>query len=318
MLLSNTTKEFINLAISKLELENPTQETINRATNYLKDAILQIKKEKEKPREYKVWLFNALYDTNYVENEFVNALTGNFQSQNTYKHTDYIEIPSGVKELTLILPICGNVGYHVGAFYDKDKKFLYGVSPNASSKYHMTEETLKIALEGNEKYLVLGSSSSGDLANAYYISSEEAKKVFMHESDSVYSVNTVEELKTIEAKTGDTIITKGYYEIGDNGEAIYDIVTYEEYATLLPKDIQFEIQNAGRDIKEYMSNVVGEASESICLTRPDNTLNKEGRVYIPLKCTENEFKSKINHYTIQNENTIDSIAKKDAIENPFN
>lgn len=86
----------------------------------------------------------------------------------------------------------------------------------------------------------------------------------------------------------------------------------------LPKDIQFEIQNAGRDIKEYMSNIVGEASEFICLTRPDNTLNKEGRVYIPLKCTENEFKSKINHYTIQNENTIDSIAKKDAIENPFN
>ena len=81
MLLSNTTKEFINLAISKLELENPTQETINRATNYLKDAILQIKKEKEEPREYKVWLFNALYDTNYVENEFVNALTGNFQSK---------------------------------------------------------------------------------------------------------------------------------------------------------------------------------------------------------------------------------------------
>ena len=236
-MISNIAKEFINLAISKLELEKPTQEKINEATNYLKDAISQIKKEKE-PREYKVWLFNALYDTNYVENEFVNALTGNFQSQNTYKHTDYIEIPSGIKELTLTLPICGNVGYHVGAFYDKDKKFLYGVSPNASSKYHMTEETLKIALEGNEKYLVLGSSSSGDLANAYYISSEEAKKVFVHESDSVYSVNTVEELKTIEAKTGDTIITKGYYEIGDNGEAIYDIVTYEEYATLLPKDIQ--------------------------------------------------------------------------------
>ena len=236
-MISNTAKEFINLAISKLELEKPTQEKINEATNYLKDAISQIKKEKE-PREYKVWLFNALYDTNYVENEFVNALTGNFQSQNTYKHTDYIEIPSGVKELTLTLPICGNVGYHVCAFYDKDKKFLYGISPNASSKYHMTEETLKIALEGNEKYLVLGSSSSGDLANAYYISSKEAKKVFVHESDSVYSVNTVEELKTIEAKTGDTIITKGYYEIGDNGEAIYDIVTYEEYATLLPKDIQ--------------------------------------------------------------------------------
>ena len=240
-MVSNTTKELINLAISKLELENQTQEIINEATNYLKDAILQIKKEKEEPREYKVWLFNALYDTNYVENEFVNALTGKFQSQNTYKHTEYIEIPSDIKELILTLPICGNVGYHAGAFYDENKNFLYGVSPNtsANTKYHMTEETLKIVLEGNEKYFVLGSASSGDLANAYYISSEEVKKVFIHESNSVYNVNTVEELKTIGAKTGDTIITKGYYEIGDNGEATYDIVTYEEYLSLLPKDVQF-------------------------------------------------------------------------------
>ncbi len=243
-MISNTVRGLINLALSNLELENPTQEVINKATNYLKEAVLQIKKEKEEteeePQEYKVWLFNALYDTNYVENEFVNALTGNFQSQNTYKHTDYIEVPSGVKELTLTLPICGNVGYHVGAFYDKDKKFLYGVSPNtsANTKYHITEETLKIVLEGNEKYLALGSSSSGDLANAYYISSEEVKKVFIHESDSVYNVNTVEELKTIEAKTGDSVITKGYYKIGDNGEAIYDVVTYEEYVSLLPKDVQ--------------------------------------------------------------------------------
>ena len=239
-MISNKTKELINLAILKLELEKPTQEAINEATNYLKEAVSQIKKEKEEPREYKVWLFNALYDTNYVENEFVNALTGNFQSQNTYKHTDYIEIPSNLKELILTLPICGNVGYHVGAFYDENKNFLYGISPNtsANTKYHMTGETLKIVLEGNEKYFVLGSSSSGDLANAYYISSEEVKKVFIHESYNVYNVNTVEELKTVEAKTGDTIITKGYYEIGDNGEAIYDIVTYEEYATLLPKDIQ--------------------------------------------------------------------------------
>lgn len=239
-MISNKTRELINLAISKLELKSQTQETINEATNYLKDAISQIRKEKEEPREYKVWLFNALYDTNYVENEFPSISTGEFLSQNTYKRTEYIEIPLDLKELVLTLPICGNVGYHAAAFYDKDKKFLYGVSPNtsANTKYHITEETLKIVLEGNEKYFVLGSSSSGDLANAYYISSEEVKKVFIHESNSVYNVNTVEELKTIGAKTGDTIITKGYYEIGDNGEAIYDIVTYEEYATLLPKDIQ--------------------------------------------------------------------------------
>lgn len=238
-MISNATKGLINLALLNLESENPTQAIIDKATNYLKDAILQIKKEKE-PQEYKVWLFNSLYDTNYVENEFVNALTGNFQSQNTYKRTEFIEIPLGLKELVLTLPICGNVGYHAAAFFDKDKNFLYGVSPNtsANTKYHIAEETLKIALEGNEKYFVLGSSSSGYLANAYYISSEEIKKVFIHESNSVYNVNTIEELKTTEAKTGDIVITKGYYKIGDNGEATYDIVTYEEYATLLPKDIQ--------------------------------------------------------------------------------
>lgn len=90
----------------------------------------------------------------------------------------------------------------------------------------------------------------------------------------------------------------------------------------LPKDIQFEIENAGRDIKEYMSNVIGEASEFICLTRPANTLNKDGKVYFPINCTDNEFESKIN--TVFKENldinkkTIDNIAKQDAIKNPFN
>ena len=95
-MISNKTRELINLAISKLELKSQTQETINEAANYLKDAILQIKKEKS--QKYKVWLFNALYDTNYVENEFPNIITGNFQSQNTYKRTEYIEITLGIKE----------------------------------------------------------------------------------------------------------------------------------------------------------------------------------------------------------------------------
>ena len=143
-MISNATKRFINLALSNLKLENPTQEIINSATNYLKEAVLQIKKEKS--QEYKVWLFNSLYDTNYVENEYVNITSGEFLPQNTYKHTEHIEIPSGLKELILTLPICGNVGYHAAAFYDKDKNFLYGVSPNtsANTKYYITEETLKI------------------------------------------------------------------------------------------------------------------------------------------------------------------------------
>ena len=156
-MISNKTKKLINLAILKLELKSQTQETINEATNYLKEAVSQIKKEKEEPREYKVWLFNALYDTNYVENEFASATSGQFLSQNTYKRTEYIEIPSQLKELTLTLPICGNVGYHAAAFYDENKNFLYGVSPNtsANTKYHITEETLKIVLEGLMIFLIL-------------------------------------------------------------------------------------------------------------------------------------------------------------------
>ena len=250
-MLSSEIKVLISATVELYSTVPLTQALIDEGINKLTKAkeLLLSQKEESPEKQYKIWLFNSLYDTNYVENEFANALTGGFQSQNTYKRTDYIEIPSELKELILVLPICGNVGYHAAAFYDKDKNFLYGVSPNtsANTKYHITEETLKIVLEGNEKYLVLGSSSSGDLANAYYISLEEVKKekVFIHESDNVYNVNTVEELKTIQAKTGDTIITKGYYRIGDNGEAIYDIVTYEEYVSLLSKDVQLIKNNKG-------------------------------------------------------------------------
>ena len=42
-MISNITKELINLAISKLELENPTQIVINEAGEYLKRAIEQVK-----------------------------------------------------------------------------------------------------------------------------------------------------------------------------------------------------------------------------------------------------------------------------------
>ena len=86
----------------------------------------------------------------------------------------------------------------------------------------------------------------------------------------------------------------------------------------LPKDIQFEIKNAGRDIREYMSNIVSEAQEIICLTRPDNTKSKNGEVYTKMNCTENEFKSNIYKVAIQNEETIDNLAKEDAKQNPFN
>ena len=44
-MISNVTRELINLAILKLELKNPTQIVINEATEYLKRAIEQVKSE---------------------------------------------------------------------------------------------------------------------------------------------------------------------------------------------------------------------------------------------------------------------------------
>lgn len=68
-----------------------------------------------------------------------------------------------------------------------------------------------------------------------------------------------------------------------------------------------------------MQNVVGEAGEFICLTRPDNTLSKNGEVYTPLNCTDNEFKANINEdFRNQELESMDSIAKEEAMNNPFN
>ena len=52
-MISNTTRELINSALLNLELENPTQAIIDRATNYLRDAILQIKKKKRNHKNIK-------------------------------------------------------------------------------------------------------------------------------------------------------------------------------------------------------------------------------------------------------------------------
>lgn len=46
-MISNATRGLIDLALLNLEPEIITQETINKAIDYLKEAILQIKKEEE-------------------------------------------------------------------------------------------------------------------------------------------------------------------------------------------------------------------------------------------------------------------------------
>ena len=45
MLISDKTRELINLAILNLELESVTESKINKAINYLNEAIIQRKEE---------------------------------------------------------------------------------------------------------------------------------------------------------------------------------------------------------------------------------------------------------------------------------
>ena len=52
-----------------------------------------------------------------------------------------------------------------------------------------------------------------------------------------YTVNTIADLKKGDYKIGDIVITKGYYSVGDGGEAKYIIQNYDYYLnTWLPFD----------------------------------------------------------------------------------
>lgn len=84
----------------------------------------------------------------------------------------------------------------------------------------------------------------------------------------------------------------------------------------LPKEIRFEIENARRELKEYMTKVVGEAKEIICLIRPDNLNTDKNQVYEPLNIADEDFLSNVN--IIETPQTIDNVAKENAMENPFN
>ena len=65
-----------------------------------------------------------------------------------------------------------------------------------------------------------------------------------------------------------------------------------------------------------MTKVVGEAKEIICLIRPDNLNTDKNQVYEPLNIADEDFLSNVN--IIETPQTIDNVAKENAMENPFN
>ena len=244
-MLSSEIKALISGVVELYSATPLTQPLIDDGVNKLIKAkeLLTIEKG-EKPQEYKVWLFNGVLDDNYIENSFVDCKNGKIRENTCNRCSDYIEIPADIKELHIILPICGSVGYHVGAFYDENKTYLYGVSrTDIGVKYALNgKEDLAISLEGNEKYFIVGSESDKSLCSVYYVTTDKTKieKTFIHESNEVYTIDTIQSINSIDAKTGDTVITKGYYAVGDGGEAVYDIVSYDEFNHLLPEDIQLQ------------------------------------------------------------------------------
>ena len=244
-MLSSNVKALISEVVELYSTTPLIQSLIDDGVNKLiKAKELLTNGKEEKPQEYKVWLFNGVLDDNYIENSFVNCKNGKIGENTYYRCSDYVEIPADIKELHIILPVCGSVGYHVGAFYDENKTYLYGVSrTDIGVKYALNgKEDLAISLEGNEKYFIVGSESNKSLCSAYYITTDKTKveKTFTHESNEVYTIDTIQSINSIDVKTGDTVITKGYYAIGDGGEAVYDIVSYEEFNHLLPEDIQLQ------------------------------------------------------------------------------
>lgn len=119
-MISNETKKLINFALLNLELKNPTQETINKATNYLKEAILQIKKDQEsQPKEELKNKFDLLYSENKDKIIYGMDLEIPYIAREYYNHT------FNINEKV-------SIGYYIDTdkmdFYEKDIVNLFRIT----------------------------------------------------------------------------------------------------------------------------------------------------------------------------------------------
>lgn len=259
-MLNDNIKALITATVSLYSSDKITQSIINEGLNKLKEAKSLLLSQEEQPEEpiekkYKKWLLNPLYANNLIENNFINAITGNQQAQNTYKCTDFIEIPEGVKTISVVDTLYGGVGYHVFAVYDKNKNFIKGSYKNSTYDWYFDipknadYDHIDFDLPEGTKYIRFSSSSAGDICGGYYLSATPDIVEFKHESNNVYNVNTIADLKAVNAKTGDVIITSGYKSVGDLGNGTYDIMSYEEFHYNLPNDVKLINNSNNKPIK---------------------------------------------------------------------
>lgn len=245
-MLSSEVKALISVAVELYSTVPLTQALIDEGTNKLTKAKELLLSQKEEPSEkqYKTWLLNPLFAENLIENAFVNAVTGNQQTQAKYKCTDFIEIPEGVKIISVVDSLSGVVGGNVFAVYDENKNFIKGSYRNSNYDWNFDIpkgsefDHIDFNMPDNAKYIRFNSSSNGDICGAYYLSDTPEIIEFIHDGNESYLVDTINELKSVNAKAGDVITTKGYNSINDGGKAIYDVMTYNEFHYSLPDDIK--------------------------------------------------------------------------------
>lgn len=129
-MISNKTRELINLAIYNLESNNPTQEVINKANSYLKEAIKQVKNEntstgEDLEKEFELQKntltqplpYGADLEIPYIAREFYN---------HTFKPNQRVE-----------------VGFYIDTdtmdFYEKDMVSLFRIKAYVDHKLAFTK-----------------------------------------------------------------------------------------------------------------------------------------------------------------------------------
>ena len=241
------TQTLINAGIEKLiEAKNVLQNSNNKSQKnpiYLFDAFLE-----EKEENYKYGMFEKI--------TFNISLGGT-----DYKISNLIEIPSDISVLYFDHPPnCDAFPSQAAVFYDENENILLKCTSNiyTDKKYNLDENNCMVEVPNGSKYLRVSSGYKTNLMSVYYFSDTEENNEFIKESNECYTVNTVEDMKQLNfLKEGDSVITNGYYFEGDNGGAIYDIVSYKEYYYSLPKDIRIMRKTIG--ITKYLvANIIDE------------------------------------------------------------
>ena len=192
--------------------------------------------------KYKNYLLDPIKYRDYIDNSYISSNTGEIQNQNGYKSSNFIEITPN-SSIYFYEPINGTYTYHAGALYDEDKNFIKGIrADNADGFYHLNGLN-KIDTPSNAKYIRVTSASNGNFPSIYVYTSMPNLTIYKHESNKTYYADNVQSMLSINAKAGDRIITSGYYSNSDFGEATYEIISYDEWYSLLPDDVKLITKN---------------------------------------------------------------------------